>query len=671
MIERGISQDRMNLLWGLVAAVALVFFLRLVNLQILQHARYSEIAERNRTQVLPQAAPRGRIYTRDSAAVATNKPSFSLIYFPGQARSAESMDAMARGLSRYLNIPFEELHANLYKAVKKGAPMRLAENLSSKAMFTLSELKTLYSGIDIVVEARRYYPFGNYLSHLTGYISKMDAKEWAVYGKDKNYAMDSRVGKAGLEKMYEKDLKGRDGGIYLEVDSRGRLSKILESRKWETGADIYLTIDSKIQLAAEEGLKQSNTGKGAVVAIDPRSGAVLALASMPDYDPNRFVSYSDEKTYDNMKELPEFNVAVQGAYPPASTFKILTSIAALESGRVDPADTFFCPGYFDAGSRVFKCWEKKGHGKVALIQGLAKSCDVYFYNLAIRTGSLNIEKYARLFRLGEPTGIPLPDEKGGNIFGPSKRAVKKSYWFIGDTLNLAIGQGEMLVTPIQMAQVAAAVANGGTFWRPYYVDHIVNSEGAMISRGRQEKLSQVRLKESTLATLKEGLREVILTGTGRSANIDGVEVFGKTGTAQNSQGRDHAWFVAFAQLPGQPAEIAVAVLVEHGLHGASTAGPIVRDVVLAALRDRLPGHPAMVKTLPTARGYDMAGSTRAHAAIDSARTHAVAASTRAHTGAGSAVPVTLPPAQPVKAAPAAQPAAGGLPDDTAVEEDAR
>jgi len=606
MIERGIPQDRMSLLWSLVAGVALIFALRLVNLQILRHAYYSDIAERNRTQILPQAAPRGRIYTRDSAAVATNKPSFSLIYFPGQIKSVEAMDAMARGLSRYLNIPFEDLQSNLYKAVKKGAPMRLAENLSSKAMFTLSELKTLYSGIDIVVEARRCYPFGNYLSHLTGYISKMDAKEWAVYGKDKNYAMDSRIGKAGLEKMYEKDLKGKDGGIYLEVDSRGRLNRILESRKWETGADIYLTIDSKIQSAAEEGLKKSNTGKGAVVVIDPRSGAVLALASMPDYDPNRFVSYSDEKTYDDLKELPEFNVAVQGTYPPASTFKIITSIAALESGRVDPAETVFCPGYYDAGSRIFKCWEKKGHGKVAFIQALAKSCDVYFYTEGIKTGALNIEKYARLFRLGEPTGIPLPNEKGGNIFGPSKRAAKKSYWFIGDTLNLAIGQGETLVTPIQMAQVVAAVANGGNFWRPYYVDHIVNSGGEIVSRGKPEKLSQIVLKDTTVTLIKEALRETILTGTGQAAIIDGVEVFGKTGTAQNAQGKDHAWFVAFAQFPGQPAEVAVAVLVEHGLHGASAAGPIVRDVIMAALRDRLPVSGARLKS---SKALAVAGST--------------------------------------------------------------
>jgi len=609
MIERGISQDRMNFLWGLAAAVSLVFALRLVNIQILMHSHYREIAERNRTQILPQAAPRGRIYTRDLAAVAANKPSFSLIYFPGRMNSVEAMDKMADSLSRRLGISFDELRAGLYRAVKKGAPVRLAENLSSKAMFSISELKTMYSGIDIVVEARRFYPFGNYLSHLTGYISKMDAKDWAVYGKDKNYGMDSRVGKAGLEKMYERDLKGRDGGIYLEVDSRGKLSRILESRKWEPGSDIYLTIDSKMQAAAEAGLKASNTGKGAVVAVDPRSGAILAMASMPDYDPNRFVSYSDEKKYDNMKELPEFNVAVQGTYPPASPFKIISSIAGLDSGRIDPAETFLCPGYFDAGSRVFKCWEKKGHGKVDFIKGMAKSCDVYFYNLGIKTGPLNIERYARMFRLGMPTGIPLPDEKSGNIFGPSKRAEKKSYWFIGDTLNLSIGQGETLVTPIQMAQLISAIASRGAFWRPYYVDHVADSEGQITFKSKPEKLSQAELKDRTWDLIREGLKEVVLEGTGQTVKIDGVEIFGKTGTAQNPHGKDHAWFVAYAQLPGEQPEVAVSVLVEHGEHGASAAVPIAKEVIQAAFRGRLPGSRALVNTLASAGSRPVAGST--------------------------------------------------------------
>ena len=607
MIERGISQDRMNLLWGLVAAVSLVFALRLVNLQILMHAHYREIAERNRTQILSQAAPRGRIYTRDSVAVATNKPSFSLIYFPGAMKSVDDIDKMALSLSHHLNIPVDALRSGLYKAVKKGAPVCLAENLSSKAMFSLSELKTMYSGIDIIVEARRYYPFGNYLSHLTGYLSKMTAGEWAVYGKDKNYGMDARVGKAGLEKMYERSLKGRDGGIYLEVDSKGKLKRILESRKWEPGSDIYLTIDSKIQSAAEEGLKKSNTGKGAVVAIDPRSGALLALASMPGYDPNRFVSYSDENTADSMKELSEFNVAVQGTYPPASTFKIISSIAGLDSGKIDPAETFFCPGYFDAGSRVFKCWEKKGHGKMDFLNGMAKSCDVYYYNLGIKTGPLTIEKYARMFRLGIPTGIPLPDEKSGNVFGPSKRAAKKSYWFIGDTLNLSIGQGETLVTPIQMAQLAAAIASRGTFWRPYYVDHMMDFEGRITFKGKPEKLSQVELKDSTWALIKDGLKEVVLEGTGQTVKIDGVEIFGKTGTAQNPHGKDHAWFVAYAQLPDEEPEVAVAVLVEHGEHGASAAVPVAKAVILAAFRGRLPDSREMLKTPVVGAGLRVPG----------------------------------------------------------------
>lgn len=613
MIERGISRDRLDLLWLCVAAAGLAFFLRLVNLQILRHGYYLEIAERNRTQVLPQSAPRGRIYTRDSAAVATNKPSFSLIYFPGQPKSVDTMDKMARSLSRRLNMPFEDLRAGLYRAVKKEAPVRLAENLSSRAMFSLSELKTLYEGVEIIVEARRYYPFGSYLSHLTGYISKMDPKEWAVYGKNREYSMDARVGKAGLEKMYEKDLKGKDGGIYLEVDSRGKLNRILESRKWTPGADIYLTVDSKAQAAAEEGLKKSLTSRGAVVAIDPRSGAILAMASMPDYDPNRFVSYADEKTADDLKELPEFNVAIQGAYPPGSTFKIISAAAALESGRLDPAEKFFCPGYYDAGSRVFKCWEKKGHGRVDFRSGLTNSCDVYFYNLGIKVGALNIEKYARAFRLGVPTGIPLPDEKCGNIFGPSVRAAKKSYWFIGDTLNLAIGQGETLVTPIQMAQVAAAVANGGTFWRPYYVDRVVNGDGEDIVKGRPEMLSRVTLKESSWALLNDALKNVVDEGTGKIARIEGADVFGKTGTAQNPHGKDHAWFVAFARLPGQESEVAVAALVEYGEHGSSSAAPIAKDVITAVLRGRLPERRNAPKSAPAAIGPELPAAARAGA----------------------------------------------------------
>ncbi|OGR65228.1 MAG: penicillin-binding protein 2 [Elusimicrobia bacterium GWC2_51_8] len=593
MIDRHISQERLNYLWILAYAAALVFLLRLINLQVLMASHYREIADKNRTQIIAQVAPRGRIFTSDDIAVATNKPSFSLIYFPGQLKTNSETDALASGLARQLALPYEALRNTLFKSARMGTPMHLAENISSKNMLSLSELKSIYPGVDIIVEARRFYPFGAYLSHLIGYIGKMDPREWSQRGKDKNYSMDSRVGKTGLEKMYETELKGLDGGIYLEVDSRGRLSRRLESREWASGADIYLTINSKAQMAAEEGLAASATGKGAVVALDPRSGAVLALVSMPDYDPNIFVAYQEDRDQEKLKNLPEFNVALQGTYPPASPFKIITSAALLETGKVSVDETFNCPGYYDAGSRKFKCWEKKGHGKMDFLHGLAHSCDVYYYNAALRVGPLNIEKKARQFRLGLPTGISLPDEKSGNVFGPSQRAAKKSYWFIGDTLNLAIGQGETLVTPIQTALVIAAVANGGIFHRPYYVNKIVNREGVALYRGRVEELSRLNFKDSTWDLLRQGLRQVVDEGTGQAAKTSGIDVYGKTGTAQNPQGKDHAWFVAYAALPGQPAEVAVSVLVEHGEHGASAAAPIAKMVIEALFKNKLPSKAYM------------------------------------------------------------------------------
>ncbi|PJA11840.1 MAG: penicillin-binding protein 2 [Elusimicrobia bacterium CG_4_10_14_0_2_um_filter_56_8] len=598
MIDRQIPQERLDLLWILAYAAALIFILRLLNMQVLGGAYYREIAEKNRTQIIGQSAPRGRIFSSDEKPIATSKPSFSLIYFPGQARTGPEIDRMARALARPLGADYDELRKRIFRAASREKPVRLAENLPSKQMLALSELKAVYPGVDIVVEARRYYPFGAYLSHMVGYIGRMDNRDWAVHSRDKNYSMDSRLGKAGLEQMYEKELKGKDGGIYLEVDSRGRLSRVLESRKWVPGADIFLTIDSKAQAAAEEGLKKSISGKGAVVALDPRTGAVIAFASAPDYDPNMFVlSGAEKEGLPAGKVLPEFNVALQGTYPPGSIFKIITSAALLESGRVDPQETVNCHGYYDAGSRVFKCWNKKGHGKVAFTEALAKSCDVYFYTTSQKAGALAVEKEARAFRVGKVSGIPLPGEKSGNVFGPSLRAAKKSYWFIGDTLNQAIGQGETLMTPMQAAGLIAAVANGGVFHRPYFVERIVRSDGQLYARGKPEVLSRVQLKPSTWTQIRQALRDVILDGTARSARINGAEVYGKTGTAQNPQGKDHAWFVAYATVNNEPAKIAVAVLVEHGEHGSSSAAPIAKAVIEAALRSELPAKAAPVRVI--------------------------------------------------------------------------
>ncbi|MFA6584801.1 MAG: penicillin-binding protein 2 [Elusimicrobiaceae bacterium] len=575
-----VPRERLMHLWLITYLVSGAIAFRLVDIQLFRHKQFREAAERNRTQVINQAAPRGRIILRDGTIAATNKPSFSLIYLPGSGSDTAYVRKIAKDFSVLLGVPENDLFSSMQEADRSSRTVRLAENLSDKKMFALSELKSLYPGIELVVETRRAYPHGNLLSHLIGYMGRMNRGEWLLYRRD-NYRYDDRVGKLGIEKIFEKYLKGKDGGIYLEIDYRGRLANILEQHKWVPGSDIRLTVDYPAQQAAETGLRNSLTNKGAVVAINPKNGDILALASAPDFDPNAFVDFSSSTSRQN---LPEFNYALQGQYAPASTFKIIAGAAALESGVIKPEDTFFCPGYYDTGSRRFKCWEAKGHGRVNFREGIIHSCDVYFYNAGVKMGASLIEKFERGFRLGMLTGIPLPGEKNGHIFGPMERAQQRSYWFIGDTLNLSIGQGELMVTPIQMAQVIAAVANRGSFWRPQFADQIVTTDGRVLFQKKVELLGKVNLKDTTWDLLWDALRGVITEGTGQAANNPALQIYGKTGTGQNPQGDENAWFVAFAAKPGEQPGIAVAVMVQHGKHGASAAAPIARQVIEAFYR---------------------------------------------------------------------------------------
>lgn len=584
MIEGKLPGNRLKLVWVLAYVITFIFLFKLMDIQLVNTEKYRALAEKNRTQILTQSAPRGRIFSEDNKALATNKPSFSLIYFPNEKISVSLAEKMAMAISKRLEINPDTIKNILKNSARREKPVRLAENLSDKEMLLMSELKAVYPGLEIIVEAKRFYPYGAYLTHLIGYTGKIDGTDWEKLSLDKNYSMDSLTGKSGLEKMYERELKGKDGGIYLEVDYRGRMSRVLESRKWIPGSDIYLTINSLAQTAAENGLKKSISKKGAVVAIDPRNGALLAFASMPDYDLNKVY---DPKYREKKPVFSEFNVALQGTYPPGSIFKIISSAAILESGKVNKEDTFKCTGSYDAGSRIFKCWDKKGHGKVDYIKGLAKSCDVYYYMASQKAGPLSIEKYARSFRLGMLSGIDLPYEKRGNVFGPSIRAEKKSYWFIGDTLNLSIGQGETLMTPIQAAQMIAAIANDGFFYRPYYINKIVRPDGQEVVNSKPEILSTVSMKPETLELIREALLTAVEQGTGYMSQVKGLKIYGKTGTAQNPHGDDHAWFVAYATYNNEPAKVAVAVLVEHGEHGATEAAPIAKSVIEAVLEKEI------------------------------------------------------------------------------------
>lgn len=596
---------RLKVMMVLAAAAGAVIALRLVDIQVLRHHAYQQMAERNRTQVIYQTAPRGRVFTADGVAVASNEPSFSFYYLGAGNKDPEYLGQLARDFAPRLKMKPEAVLAKLEEGAKSGKATVLAENLSTKSTVALQELQLYYPGVYLIEETKRSYPYGGFASHLLGYIGSMDDREWRNRDPRLGYRLNSKLGKNGIEKKFEQELKGADGGVYLEVDYRGRVKSIIQDKKWAAGSDVYLTLDFKLQQAAEEGLKNSNTGRGAAVALDPRTGAVLALASAPAYDPNIFVQYSDEENPKVSKKINEYNLAIQGIYPPASTFKVITAAAALENGKLDVNQKINCPGHYDSGPRVFKCWSR--HGPMDFFDGMSNSCDVYFYTVAAQIGAAAIERVQRLFMFGRQTGIDLPGEKAGNLYGPTRRARNKTYWFIGDTLNLSIGQGELLVTPIKLAQFAAAVASRGNVYRPYYVEKIVsNQTGKTEIVGKTEILQEAELKPETYDLLFKALKHTVDDGTARRAKIKGLDVYGKTGTAQNPHGDDHGWFMAFAGREGEEPSIALAVFVEFGKGGSSAAGPIARSMLEAYFDIKKPApKPAAPKAAErTAEDYD-------------------------------------------------------------------
>lgn len=571
---------RLKTLLTLALIAGAVISLRLLDIQVFRHNNYVQLAERNRTQILYQNAPRGRIFTADGVALASNAPSFSLYYLGTTRQDPVYLQQVAADIAPHLQVQPSALVAKLEEARKTGKAVILAENLSTRRTVALQELQQYYPGIYLLEEAKRHYPYGSMASHLIGYLSSMDERTWRKRNLNQGYRLNSKIGKNGIERKYEEQLKGKDGGVYLEVDYRGRVKRIIQDKKWGGGSDVYLTLNFTVQQAAEEALKNSKTGRGAAVALDPRTGAVLALASAPAYDPNIFVAYSDEEISPASKRINEYNLAIQGIYPPASTFKIITGAAALEEGNIDVNRKITCTGKYDSGPRVFKCWGT--HGPVDFFDGMSNSCDVYFYAVAAAMGPAPIERMERKFMIGRPTGIDLPGEKAGNLYGPTRRARNKTYWFVGDTLNLSIGQGELLVTPIKLAQFAAALASRGNVYRPYYIDKIVsNQTGKEQKIGQPEILQHADLKPETYDTLYKALKHTVDDGTARRAKIKGLDVYAKTGTAQNPHGADHGWFMAFAGREGEPPSIALAVFVEFGEGGSSAAGPVARAMLEA------------------------------------------------------------------------------------------
>jgi penicillin-binding protein 2 len=577
---------------GLSFAVAVMFFLlvtRLWYLQIIESDNLLDLSESNRLRFVPVAASRGAILDRNGKVMVSNTPSFSLAVIP---QDVKDKDRLLDRLARSLAIDRTELQEKWDKGKGRAKyyPIMLAAGITRDQVEFLEENRLQLAGIDIEMKPVREYANGRLAAHLLGYLGEISEQELARQ-EFQDYNPGDYLGKSGIERNWERQLHGADGGRQIEVDARGRFLRTIAETPPTVGNSLVLTIDAELQKVTESAFGDK---AGAAVTLDVNSGEILSFASNPGFDPALFtgrMSPKQWKEYLDDKRHPLENKALKGQYPPGSTFKIITALAGLELGLIDENTTFTCKGSHTVGNTTFKCWEKKGHGTVNLRRALKESCDVYFYQLGEMIGVDRLAAFAGEFGLGKPLGVGLENEKGGNI--PTMEWKRQKFgtpWYRGETLPVAIGQGYVLTTPIQLASMIATVANEGTLYRPHLVRKVVDPDGKVLQEFFPQVLRKVSIKPAKYRPVKEGLLAVVNEqhGTGGAARLYEVKVAGKTGTSQvvklrDSKGgvpyqfRDHALFVAFA--PYDKPEVAVAVIIEHGEHGGAAAAPIVGRIL--------------------------------------------------------------------------------------------
>lgn len=574
-----------------IAAVIIFFILlsRLWFLQFIEVDRLSEMSENNRLRFIPVAASRGSLLDRNGKVLVNNTPSFSLAVIPNEVKDR---DYLLNTLAGILKIDRNELLARWEKGKgrAKYVPVVLASGISRDQLEYFEENSLRLTGIEIEIKPVREYPEGSFASHLLGYIGEISEKELSL-SEFAEYNSGDYMGKSGIERSYEQFLHGEDGGRQIEVDARGRYLRTVNETHPETGQSIMLTIDKDLQKAAEKALGDK---AAAAVVMDVNTGEVLAFASAPAFDPALFsgrMPPEQWEAYLQDKRHPLENKALKGQYPPGSTFKIITALAGLAEGLIDGNTVVNCKGEYQLGNTKFRCWNKKGHGNVNLKGAMRESCDVYFYMLGERLGVDRIAKYAGLFGLGEAMGIGLENEKAG--FVPTAAWKEKKFgkkWYKGETLPVSIGQGYLLMTPIQLAAMTAGVATDGRIYRPHLVKKIIDRDGKTVKEFPPEVLKQIDLKPEHFRTVKDGLLAVVNEprGTGAAARLYEVKVAGKTGTSQvvklkETKGpvayehRDHALFVAYA--PFDKPEVAVSVVVEHGEHGGGAAATVAGQIL--------------------------------------------------------------------------------------------
>ncbi|AFZ53655.1 penicillin-binding protein 2 [Cyanobacterium aponinum] len=541
---------------------------RLAYIQLVEGNTYQEKAENNRTKILPKPPVRGNLYDRKGRILGATRLSHSAYLWP-IVRKQENWAEIRSVLAQILNIPETELQKTLEQENYDSPTLvRIARNLTPQQITAIEENRNLLSEVEVDTDTIRYYPHGKNGSHVLGYTREINAEELAQR-KEQGYRLGDVIGKMGAESAFESDLRGEWGGILLERDGAGKVLGKLGLKEAKAGNDVTLTLDLDLQKAAEQALGDR---KGAVVALDPRDGSVLAMVSYPGFDPNIF---SGKITTQLWKEVqgkgnPFINRSLRG-FPPASTFKIVTATAGLESGKYKPSTILPTYAYLRVGGTAFGEWNRSGFGPMGFVRAMAWSSNTFFGQIGNGVGGETLIEWARKYGFGSKTGIELEEDTPGLIADSQWKKERFNWeWTVGDTVNMSIGQGFTLATPLQVAVMFAVPANGGNL----VVPHLRQDPSYL------EKRKSLDLKPETLKTLREGLRAVVTNGTGGKAAVDGVAVAGKSGTAEAPPGKSHAWFGAFA--PYENPEIVVVAFVEHsGGGGGSTAGPIVQKVLTA------------------------------------------------------------------------------------------
>src|SRR5919199_1015710 len=582
---RTVGRNYQSLFLMLFVTVFLFFGLgtRLVYLQLIEGQRNRQLAENNRIRLIPKPPVRGNIFDRKGRVLASSRLSRSVYVWP-LARKQAQWPATLKRLSKILNIPESEIKKRLERAGYNSPELlRITRDITPAQITALAEYSNELEGVEVDIEAVRNYPNGELAAHILGYTGELSDEELKKR-KAEGYRMGDIVGQMGVEAAFEQQLRGEWGGQQVEVDGAGQIVKVLGQKQAKSGKDVYLTIDLEVQKAAEAALGDR---KGAIVALNPNNGAVLAMVSRPTFDPNIFSPRITQATWKQLqsKGNPFVNRAMRG-FPPASTFKIVTTTAGLESGKFSPDTVLQTYAALQVGNTAFGEWNHAGFGPLGFVGALANSSNTFFGQIGRGVGGPTLIEWARKYGFGQKTGIELSEEAQGLVADEAwKQKVYKWEWTVGDTVNMSIGQGFTQATPLQLAVMFSVPANGGYRVKPHLLKD--NEE----SKNWRKSLN---LKPSTIKVLKEGLRQVVAGGTGAALNVPHLPpISGKSGTAEAPPGKPHAWFGAYAPL--DKPEIVVIAFAEHsGGSGGKIAGPMTVQV-LEAYFNKKPPQPSKDK----------------------------------------------------------------------------